>query len=67
MIDINQKNKNKIKTKNGFKLITNDNSNIISLEIMVTNKYIFFLFTNKYLPLFPFFFLYKYILKTIFK
>ena len=26
MIDINQKNKNKIKTKNGFKLITNDNS-----------------------------------------
>ena len=29
MIDINQKNKNKIKTKNGFKLITNDNSNMI--------------------------------------
>ena len=30
MKDINQKNKNKIKTKkNGFKLITNDNSNII--------------------------------------
>ena len=29
MIGINQKNKNKIKTKNGFKLITNDNSNII--------------------------------------
>ena len=29
MIDINQKNKNKIITKNGFKLITNDNSNII--------------------------------------
>ena len=29
MTDINQKNKNKIKTKNGFKLITNDNSNII--------------------------------------
>ena len=29
MIDINQNNKNKIKTKNGFKLITNDNSNII--------------------------------------
>ena len=29
MIDINQKNKNKIKTKNGFKLITNDNSDII--------------------------------------
>ena len=24
MIDINQKNKNKIKTKNGFKLITNN-------------------------------------------
>ena len=29
MIDINQKNKNKIKTKNGFKLITNDNNDII--------------------------------------
>ena len=29
MIDINPKNKNKIKTKNGFKLITNDNSDII--------------------------------------
>ena len=29
MMDINQKNKNEIKTKNGFKLITNDNSNII--------------------------------------
>ena len=29
MIDINQKNKNKIKTKNSFKLITNDNSDII--------------------------------------
>ena len=29
MIDINQMNKNKIKTKNGFKLINNDNSNII--------------------------------------
>ena len=29
MKDINQKSKNKIKTKNGFKLITNDNSNII--------------------------------------
>ena len=29
MIDLNQMNKNKIKTKNGFKLITNDNSNII--------------------------------------
>ena len=29
MIDINQKNKNKIKTKNSFKSITNDNSNII--------------------------------------
>ena len=28
-MDINQKNKNEIKTKNGFKLITNDNSNII--------------------------------------
>ena len=29
MIDINQKNKNKIKTNNGFKLITNNNSDII--------------------------------------
>ena len=29
MIDINQKNKDKIKTKNGFKLTTNDNSDII--------------------------------------
>ena len=29
MIDINQKNKNKIKTQNSFKLITNDNSDII--------------------------------------
>ena len=29
MIHINQKNKNKIKTKNGFKLITDDNINII--------------------------------------
>ena len=29
MININQKNKNKIKTKNGFKVITNDNGNII--------------------------------------
>ena len=28
MIDINQKNKNKIETKNSFKLITNDHSNI---------------------------------------
>ena len=28
MIDINQKNKNKIK-KNGFKLVINDNSNMI--------------------------------------
>ena len=32
MIDINQKNKNKIKTKNSFKLITNDNSDIIILN-----------------------------------
>ena len=32
MININQKNKNKIKTKSGFKLITNDNSNIIILN-----------------------------------
>ena len=29
MIDINQNNKNKVKTKTGFKLITNDNSDII--------------------------------------
>ena len=29
MIDINQKNKNKIKTQNSFKLTTNDNSDII--------------------------------------
>ena len=29
MIDINQENKNKIKRKKGFKLIINDNSNII--------------------------------------
>ena len=28
MIDINQENKNKIKTKKGFKLTTNDNSDI---------------------------------------
>ena len=32
MIDINQKNKNKIKTKNSFKLITNGNNNIIILN-----------------------------------
>ena len=32
MIDINQKNKNEIKTKNGFKLITNDKSDIIILN-----------------------------------
>ena len=61
MIDINQKNKNKIKTKNGFKLITIMTIAISSFEIMVTNKYIFFLlFTNKYLPFFSFF-LYKYL------
>ena len=29
MIDINLKNKNKIKKKNSFKLITNDNSDVI--------------------------------------
>ena len=29
MIEINQKNKNKIKTKSSFKLITNGNSNMI--------------------------------------
>ena len=33
MIDINQKNKNKIETKNSFKLITNDNS-----DIMIVNN-----------------------------
>ena len=57
MIDINQKNKNKIKTKNSFKLITNNNIAISSFGIMVTSKYIFFLlFTNKYFPFFfPFF------------